>query len=193
MIKIYFSNRIIYLTDEDEPFYAHYKDRNHLKILVNKFIDGNYPSLFISHSDLNELFQIFKTLFIYEEAAGGLVLNNSRKVLAIKNRNVWQLPKGHVKPNESYTEAAIREVMEECNIKEPIIIEQLISTFHCFKEKDNWHLKRTYWFKMLYKHTENPAPLTEEGITEAKWVDKNDLHEIFENTYPNLIEIWDLV
>ncbi|MBN2892878.1 MAG: NUDIX domain-containing protein [Bacteroidales bacterium] len=191
MIEIYFGSRVVYLTDEEEPYYAHFVDRNQLKNLVSKFQDGNYEKLYISNSDLNLLFQNFKSLFMYEEAAGGLVINSSKQILAIKNHDTWQLPKGHVQENESYAEAALREVVEECSISEPTIIDQLPSTFHTFRIRDKWHLKRTYWFKMMYKRNEKPIPQAEEGITEAKWFDKKDLYLILENTYKNLMPIWE--
>lgn len=191
MIEIYFGHRVIALTDEQESYYAHFENRNQLKELIEKFQAGSYEKLVISSSDLNTLFQNFKSLFAFEEAAGGLVVNKARKVLVIKNRDVWQLPKGHVDNDETYSETAIREVMEECGIKEPTVIEQLPTTFHTFKSKDKWHLKRTHWFKMMYHGTEKPQPQAEEGITEAIWMDKKDLHKVYENTYKNLMKIWE--
>jgi len=191
MIEIYFGPRVLYLTDEFEPFYAQFKDRKTLMQLVFKFAEGDYEELYIYSSDLNNLYQNFKSIFIYEEAAGGLVLNSLHQVLMIKNNDVWQLPKGHVEKGETYTEAAIREVTEECYIKNPIIIEQLPATFHTFKKENIWHLKRTNWFKMIYKGTEKPIPQTKEGITEAKWVDKYSFGEIYSNTYKNLMKIFE--
>jgi ADP-ribose pyrophosphatase YjhB (NUDIX family) len=191
MIEVYFGKRIIHLTDVEEPFYAHFKDRSQLKELVDKFIEGDYEELYITSSDINQLFQNFKSLFKYEEAAGGLVVNSMRQILVIKNYGFWQLPKGHVEENETYAETAIREVVEECGIDEPIVVNQLPSTYHTFKPNNKWHLKRTNWFKMMYKGHEKPKPQTEEGITEAKWVDRKDLPKIFKNTYQNLMQIWE--
>jgi len=190
MIKIYFGNRIIHLTDENEPFYAHFKDRNQLRKLIEKFENGNHPELFIHSDDLNSLFLNFKLLFKYEEAAGGLKLNSLHQILVIKNYGYWQLPKGHVEENETFAETAIREVTEECNIEAPTIIEQLPATFHTFKKHGKWHLKKTVWFKMMYKGLKKPMPLEKEGITEAKWIDKKNMHEIYTNTYKNLTSIW---
>lgn len=193
MIEIYFGERIIYLTDEDESFYAHYENRNQLKNLVEKFRNSEHKELYIYGSDLNTLFQNFKFLFKYEEAAGGLVLNSRQQILVIKNHGFWQLPKGHVENNETFAETAIREVTEECNISSPTVINQLPSTFHCFLINNKWHLKRTYWFKMMLKKAETPKPQKSEGITEAKWVDKNDMTEIYNNSYKNLAPIWAFV
>ncbi len=191
MIEIYFGNRIVFLTDEKEPYFAKYKNRKQLKNLIDKFKQGNYDSIYISHNDLNELFQIFKSIFIFETAAGGLVVNSQKKILAIKNRGVWQLPKGHIEEGETISEAAIREVSEECGIGEPTIIKHLPSTFHTFYKSGKTVLKQTYWFKMLYKGFEKPKPQMIEGISEAVWINKSEIQIIKKNTYENLKKIWD--
>lgn len=191
MIEIYFGKRIVYLTDEDKPYYAKFKDRKQLKELIYKFDEGNYDSLFITSNDLNDLFQNFKSILIFETAAGGLVINSLKKILVIKNNNVWQLPKGHIEEGETISEAAIREVSEEASIDNPIIIKHLPSTFHAFKKNGKLHLKQTYWFKMLYKGNKKPKPQISEGITEATWIDKSEIIEIKNNTYENLMKIWD--
>ncbi len=193
MIEVYFGKRIIYLTDEKQEFYAHYKDRKQLRKLIEKFDAGHYESLYITSDDLNDLFQNFKSVFKFETAAGGLVINSMRKVLVIKNRGIWQLPKGHVEEGETISEAAIREVEEECGILSPIIIEQLPYTFHTFKKKEKLYLKQTFWFKMMYKGREKLVPQIKEGITEAIWIEKSELPEIRKNTYENLSDIWNYV
>lgn len=191
MIEIFFGKRIIYLTDEKEPYYAKFKDRKQLKELVAKFSNGHYETLYITSDDLNDLFQNFKSIFIFETAAGGLVVNSSKRILTIKSRGIWQLPKGHVEEGETISEAATREVAEETGIGEPTIIEHLPSTFHTFSRNDKLHLKQTFWFKMIYKGNEKPKPQINEGITEATWIDRSELKEIKLNTYDNLLKIWD--
>jgi len=191
MIEIYFGKRVVYLTDENEPFYAKFKNRKHLKELIFKFNEGSYESLYITSDDLNDLFQNFKSILIFESAAGGLVVNSLKKILVIKNRNIWQLPKGHVEEGETISDAAIREVGEETGIKNTTIIKQLPSTFHVFEKKGKLRLKQTYWFKMIYKGYDNPSPQLSEGITEAIWIEKYELDEIKKCTYLSLLKIWD--
>ncbi len=193
IIEIYFGKRILFLTDNQNPYYLKYEGRQQLKKIVDDFKQQKTQQLYISAKDLNELFLNFKSLFIYEEAAGGLVINSNHQILAIKNRGLWQLPKGHVEENESYAEAAVREVMEETGIDEPIIVEELPSTFHTFSEKNKWFLKRTYWFRMLYKKNTKPKPQSEEGITQAIWINKKDLWIVLDNTYENLKKIWNII
>ena len=192
-IEVYFGKRKLYLTDDKKDFYALYKNRKQLKDLIAKFKTENHKELYICADNLNELFINFKSIFVYQEAAGGLVLNRNNQVLAIKNRDIWQLPKGHVEDDETYAEAAVREVEEECSISKPIVINELPSTFHVFSNGEKWFLKRTYWFKMLYKGNETPQPQTEEDITHAIWIDKKNLWLVYDTTYENLLKIWELV
>jgi 8-oxo-dGTP pyrophosphatase MutT (NUDIX family) len=191
-IEVFFGDRIIFLTDQTEDFYAHFKNRKQLSELVKKFENSEYDKLYICHENLNELFTNFKSLFIHKKAAGGLVINSMRKILFIKNRGIWQLPKGHVEENETISDAAIREVMEETGISAPTIIKELPQTFHTFLKNGKMHLKQTFWFKMLYKGHEQLVPQTKENITDAAWLDKNDIAKIYDNIYPNLLKIIDL-
>lgn len=191
-IEVFFGKRKLFLTDDKKEEYTIYKNRKQLKLLLDEFKTGTQKELFICTENLNELFINFKSIFVYEEAAGGLVVNEQHQVLVIKNRELWQLPKGHVEKGETYVDAAIREVQEECGISNPTIIKELPSTFHTFLNKSKWYLKRTYWFKMLYKGTERLVPQLEEGITNAVWIDKKNLWIVYDATYENLIEILEL-
>lgn len=188
-IEIYYNKKVIILTDIEEDFYIKYKDRKQLKELTNNFFASDYNKLFIYDKNLNVLFRNFKSLFKFEEAAGGLVFNNFNQFLAIKNRGVWQLPKGHVEEMENIEEAAIREVTEETGIDQLTIVKELPSTFHIFEKKGKVVLKRTYWFKMTFRGIKQPVPQTEEGITKAKWIDKKELWDYFSDTYENLKKI----
>ncbi len=66
-----------------------------------------------------------------ETSAGGLVVDRSggqlRGALIGKRdragRLVWSLPKGHIEPGESRTQAAVREVAEETGITGEVIAE----------------------------------------------------------------------
>src|SRR5690606_25043669 len=51
-------------------------------------------------------------------AAGGVVFNSAGDLLMIHRLGRWDLPKGKCEHNESVNESAIREVQEECGIKQ---------------------------------------------------------------------------
>jgi 8-oxo-dGTP pyrophosphatase MutT (NUDIX family) len=53
---------------------------------------------------------------------GAVIMNDSNQVLVVSEKHAlvtgsWKLPGGYVEPNENLVDAAIREVMEETNIK----------------------------------------------------------------------------
>lgn len=192
MIEIFYNKKKIYLTDQLEGNCILYSQRYQLKQDVFNFLENlQQEILFIHNQDINELFSNFKSLFKFKLAAGGLVINPLRQVLAIKVDNVWQLPKGHVEVGETVAEAAIREVAEETSIDDLTIIEQLLSTFHIFVEKKQYYLKQTYWFKMTSNQINNPIPQKSENIQMAIWVKRQDIEFVKEKSYPNLAKIWD--
>ena len=43
---------------------------------------------------------------------------------------------------------------------------------------------------MSYSGTERLIPQTEEGITEVKWIEPNDLAEVLENTYESIRDVF---
>lgn len=45
---------------------------------------------------------------------------------------------------------------------------------------------------MIYTGKENGIPQQEEGITEVRWFEKNELDKVYANTYENLKQIIDL-
>ncbi len=194
MIDIYFENKgLIKLTEEKNPEFEIFESREKLQNLIDSFKNGNFREVTISYKDLNSLFQNFKSLFIYEEAAGGLVVNRLNQFLVIKVRDVWQFPKGHVEANETYGETAIREVVEESSISQPTIIAELPKTYHCFKSNGKWFFKKTYWYKMIYEGIKKPIPQKDEGITDAIWVDRSEKETIMKNTYKSIYPIFDYV
>lgn len=137
--------------------------------------------------------EMFLPVFKLVPAAGGVVIRND-KLLFIKRDEKWDLPKGKIDSGESAQEAAIREVAEECGITGYQITKVLPSTFHIYQSQykespKQWILKETHWFEMNYKGRENGTPQIDENITEIKWFGRNELDEVFANTYENLKSI----
>jgi 8-oxo-dGTP pyrophosphatase MutT (NUDIX family) len=107
----------------------------------------------------------------------------------MKRRERWDLPKGKVNRNETFEEAAIREVTEECGLHGLEIVKPLLSTYHSYFLDDQTILKRTSWFEMLYTGHAEAIPQQDEDITEIRWVDKEALGEITGNTYLAVIDV----
>ena len=120
--------------------------------------------------DLQDLYNDFRSLFKFLEAAGGLVFNAERKALFIFRRDKWDLPKGKIDPGETPPQAAIREVQEETGLDVVSIVRELGSTYHTYREKNKRILKRTWWYEMQTPE-QQLTPQLEEDIELAVWVD----------------------
>ena len=197
MYKVFYQDRIIYLTNDFTTnffnnyglFYKFY-DINELADLLKLFsVITKIKKLYLFHPDLQHLFTEFKKVFNYVEASGGVVFNKEGKVLFIKRKGKWDLPKGKLETGELANIAAIREVQEEAGVSNIEITSELIDTYHIYFEGKIPVLKKTQWFKMKTDSMEEPTPQTEEDITEAVWFDQQDVPNILGNTYLSIIEI----
>ncbi|KAF5028187.1 NUDIX domain protein [anaerobic digester metagenome] len=146
-----------------------------------------HPGLVIYNNENPErLFDDFKALFFYMEAAGGLVSKRGDEWLFIHRFGHWDLPKGKIEENENPGSAAIREVAEETGIHGHYITRQLPDTYHTYQYFNTRILKRTYWFAMNYDGNEVPAPQTNEYIEQAVWMKKSTIESIMPLIYPSL-------
>lgn len=139
--------------------------------------------------DEEKTWRVFRSLFSYIEAAGGLVVNPKGELLMIYRNRHWDLPKGKMESGEEPAETAVREVEEECGIKNLKIVKQVLSTYHIFHLNKNACLKHTYWFEMTSKDQAKPVAQKEEGIEEAKWMRKEDVRKIMGKVYLSLREV----
>lgn len=190
MIKIATPHRIIYLTDNQQDLsqnrnakaigsQAEMRKEYKKQVIEN----SNIQPIYFYNSDLKLLLSYFSSLFTLIEAAGGLVSNPNGEWLFIFRHGKWDLPKGKIEKGEAIETAAIREVEEECGIKNLKIIKPLTPTYHTYSLEEKEVLKRTYWFEMSSNDTSKLVPQTEEGITEVKWVKPTLFEPIHHNTY----------
>jgi 8-oxo-dGTP pyrophosphatase MutT (NUDIX family) len=135
-----------------------------------------------------EMFEDLKSYFRFVEAAGGLVMNSRKEYLFIKRFGIWDLPKGKMKQNEAPGDAAIREVEEETGVSGLTITEKLPATYHIYAFKNNFVLKKTYWYLMFATGKGKPVPQLEEDITEAVWLDKAQSEPAIRSSYRSLRE-----
>ena len=135
----------------------------------------------------DESWKRFISKYILIEAAGGLVKNKEGKFLFIFRNGKWDLPKGKAEYDETPEMTALREVEEECGLKNLKIEKVLTKTFHTYKEKGKSILKKTHWYLMTIDEDQKLIPQTEEGITEVKWVAENRIErEVLVNTYASI-------
>ena len=121
------------------------------------------------------------------KAAGGLVQNDGYFLWIYRN-NIWDLPKGKIENNESITDAALREVKEECGLKGMIeISHKIIVTHHTYQLRDVKVLKETHWFFMHFDGAPNTIPQLEEGITQVSWKSKDESMSLALKSYPSIL------
>ena len=123
------------------------------------------------------------------EAAGGLVKNDAGKYLFIYRNDKWDLPKGKIEKKEKTKVAAVREVEEECGIKVSELKEKLCKTYHTYIYKGEVVLKKSHWFMMRYKGKAKLVPQLEEGITDVRWVSKQQVPTLMQNTFPSIVDV----
>lgn len=197
MYKVFFNDRIVFLTDEkEEPktderkLVYSYHNSDDLKNVLSHFNrNPGILSITLVHSDADELFRIFSSLFYFIEAAGGVVKNNNSEILVIFRYTKWDLPKGKIDKEENPEKAAIREISEECGITGQKIIRKLTDTYHTYTEKNEHILKKTYWFELSYNGTEKLKPQLNEDISKVVWINPGKMNFVFENTYESIKEV----
>ncbi len=191
MYKVFFNDRALFLTDDFSKNFQHryglfmkYRDKDDLHELIELYTKiTRIKSLIVFHYDVEELRDIFRTCFFPIDAAGGVVKNKKGEYLFIYRRDKWDLPKGKLDNEETFQQAALREVCEETGLSDLTITKPLISTYHTYPYKGQLALKKTLWFEMSYSGDELPVPQTTEDITEVRWFKEHELFIAFQNTY----------
>jgi 8-oxo-dGTP pyrophosphatase MutT (NUDIX family) len=188
--KIFLSENIINSPIAESDLTYNYTDKHSLESVIEHFTnDKKAEKLFITTKNVEILFKDFRSLFHFIDAAGGLVENHHHEILFIFRLHKWDLPKGKVEADESIEQAALREVEEECGISGLNITEKLPSTFHIYTQDGIRILKETHWFRMQCSKCDHPVPQTIEDISAVRWIKKDELDEVFKNTYASIAEL----
>ena len=174
---------VIFINDENQLGNSSNEDRNKNanENEVTDYVFSKEP-----YDELKKYYADHKLI----KAAGGLV-QNSGYFLWIYRNNIWDLPKGKIEENESITDAALREVKEECGLKGILeISHKIIVTHHTYQLRDVKILKETHWFFMNFVGEPNTIPQLEEGITEVSWKSKNDSIKLAQGSYPSILSVF---
>jgi hypothetical protein len=152
---------------------------------IKNWLENGEENLYIDDIDNDILAAVIKKIFRFAPAAGGVVIIN-KSIVAIERNGKADLPKGHIEKNEQTDIAAMREVEEETAIKNLSIIKQLPSSHHCYLLNGQWTLKKTSWFLMKTDDDFKPKPQEEEGISKVYLINKDNVKDFLENTYPSI-------
>ncbi|MEP7262956.1 MAG: NUDIX domain-containing protein [Bacteroidota bacterium] len=161
-----------------------------LLILIAAFEENSMvKTLSFQSPDVANTWISFRDIYKIMDAAGGIVFNPMGEVLMIYRNDRWDLPKGKVEKGETFNEAAIREVEEECGISNLSIIKSAATTYHTYPYGVERILKCTYWYIMKCDDPDNIKPQEEEGITSLKWMNQNELHYAAMQSYSSIINL----
>jgi ADP-ribose pyrophosphatase YjhB (NUDIX family) len=157
--------------------------------IFESFIASEIDLLTFETDSIDKGFDKLKKAFKLIYAAGGLIENNN-KYLFIFRLKKWDLPKGKLDMGESPEEAAIRECEEECGITKLTILNELPSTYHIYKYKGSFALKKIFWYTMSTKYNGILVPQIEEKIEKVEWFNKTQILDIvIPNTYPAILDV----
>jgi len=151
----------------------------HKYMSILKIYIDNIPHFF-SEEEIEGKYKVVK-------AAGGLVVHEN-KILLIKRKGKWDLPKGKLDKNETLENCAVREVCEETGIKDISIVKSLIITYHTYTHKKEI-LKEVHWYLMTCSNDEGMQPQSEEDITEIKWEEMEEVRVKLETSFGTLMEV----
>jgi 8-oxo-dGTP pyrophosphatase MutT (NUDIX family) len=135
------------------------------------------------------MWQDFCSRYQLIEAAGGVLRNLKGEVLWIRRNEKWDLPKGKVEIGENVENTAVREVEEECAVRDIDRGELLGLTYHTYLHKGESILKKSNWYAMSCPSEQELKPQIEEGITEVVWADKQKHLTYLLDTYTSIAEL----
>lgn len=116
----------------------------------------------------------------FEFSAGGLVVDETNKILVIKTKNlkdetVFTFPKGHIEKNETSETAALREVEEETGVKAKIIKKLKDVEYWFIRGNEKVH-KKVSWY--LMSPIQKSEVITKHEIEEVLWYDLKKVKDI---------------
>jgi 8-oxo-dGTP pyrophosphatase MutT (NUDIX family) len=189
MITVFINNNPIYLTDSlaniDKNNFFKF-DEIDLLGSINRLETNEINDLYLYDDNIQLLFEKFTNSFRIIEAAGGIVKNSKGELLFIFRNGLWDLPKGKIEKNESIKEAALREVEEECGIKQLKLDKLIDKTYHMYKINNQYIVKISYWFLMHSDFQGELSPQLEEGITKVEWISEQNLTKVLVKTFANI-------
>jgi 8-oxo-dGTP diphosphatase len=115
------------------------------------------------------------------KAAGGVVVRDGRIAVVHRPRyDDWSLPKGKLDPDESFEDAALREVREETGLH-CVLGDELSSTFYDDRKGRSKIVR--YWSMEVIEGEFEPN----DEVDELRWLTPDDAGALL--TYPRDVEL----
>ncbi len=193
-VEIYFATRRVAFTDRANHNLGYEVELAQLSSpeAITELLDLHINMVVVT-SDIKGAYRQFASLFTEVTAAGGVVTNTQGEELLIFRNGRWDLPKGHLEPNESIEECAAREVTEETGVGQITVNQKIGTTLHAYKMHGRWELKTTHWYAMSSLHTATLIPQTEEGIERVAWVAPQDIESLISDSFPTIRKVFEML
>ncbi len=199
-LKIYFDNKPLFLCNAIDPEIVRWREDSHtlfleelstetIRQMITAMQDPAIHAGIILHSSLDELKETVWKQFTIMQAGGGLVENLQGEVLMIFRRGKWDLPKGKLDEGETIEQCALREVAEETGLHRISLEQHLLTTYHTYHQQGEFILKESHWYKMRLQAEQTLVPQTEEDIAEARWVSRDALPALMDNSFPSVRDV----
>ena len=147
-------------------------------------------SITVLSPDYEKIFEHLRQETGFVVAAGGVVHSSNGMTLMIFRNGRWDLPKGHLEKGETIGECALREVTEECGIRNLILGRFLTETVHVYTLNGQTVFKATSWFDMSCPVNCMTTPQREEGIEKAEWLPEARIREILPTSYQTIRDVF---
>lgn len=195
MYNIFYNDRLLIIQSHGTPLLNAdlvlnldgSESREVIQSIITAFEANSRTScLCLRSSNIEATWSAYSSLYKIVEAAGGVVFNDSGKVLLIFRKNKWDLPKGKLDNGEDPESGAVREVQEECGVKDLTITGPLPAGYHTYTQNGKNILKKTYWYQMQTSYKGNLVPQLEEDITDVVWMTRKELIPAMENAWASV-------
>jgi 8-oxo-dGTP pyrophosphatase MutT (NUDIX family) len=200
MIKIYFNNKPLFITNQitkELQEYLHHEETvfidefnfHTIKAMVHEMEAQQIHAGVFLHDDVDAVLKAFKKKLVLVQAAGGLVHTEEDHLLLIFRRGKWDLPKGKRDAGEEMEDCALREVKEETALAKVEIEKPLSITYHTYHQDGKHILKESHWYLMKAQEQIGLIPQQEEGIEKCEWVPIDQVAPYMDNTHASILDV----